>query len=134
MRHAPDFGEQTFRGSGRLEGRRAVITGRDSGIGRAVALAFAREGADVLISDLEEEERDAQEMLRVVRDAGAAGRRRLRARPAPRRPAGALIARRAAVRPSGRVGGLEHRLRAELGVVVRRDVAEAGEGAHVRPG
>jgi NAD(P)-dependent dehydrogenase (short-subunit alcohol dehydrogenase family) len=133
MRHAPDFGEQTYRGSGRLEGRRAVITGRDSGIGRAVALAFAREGADVLISHLEEE-RDAQETLRVVRDAGAAGRRRLRARPAPRRPAGALIARRAAVRPSGRVGGLEHRLRAELGVVVRRDVAEAGEGAHVRPG
>ena len=73
MRHAPDFGEQTYRGSGRLEGRRAVITGGDSGIGRAVALAFAREGADVLISHLEEEERDAQETLRVVRDARRTG-------------------------------------------------------------
>jgi NAD(P)-dependent dehydrogenase (short-subunit alcohol dehydrogenase family) len=73
MRHAPDFGEETYRGSGRLEGRRAVITGGDSGIGRAVALAFAREGADVLISHLEEEERDAQETLRVVHDAGRAG-------------------------------------------------------------
>ena len=73
MRQAPDFGEETYRGSGRLEGRRAVITGGDSGIGRAVALAFAREGADVLISHLEEEQRDADETLRVVRDAGRTG-------------------------------------------------------------
>jgi len=59
MRPTPDYGEETYRGSGRLEGRAAIVTGGDSGIGRAVALAFAREGADVLISYLEEEEPDA---------------------------------------------------------------------------
>jgi NAD(P)-dependent dehydrogenase (short-subunit alcohol dehydrogenase family) len=66
----PDHGEETYRGTGRLEGRKAVITGGDSGIGRAVALAFAREGADVLISYLEEEEKDAQETVRLVEEAG----------------------------------------------------------------
>jgi NAD(P)-dependent dehydrogenase (short-subunit alcohol dehydrogenase family) len=70
MQRQPDYGEDSYRGSGRLEGRKAVITGGDSGIGRAVALAFAREGADVVISYLEEEEQDAQETARVVRDAG----------------------------------------------------------------
>src|SRR4051812_47547163 len=70
MRTSPDFGEQTYRGSGRLEGRRAVITGGDSGIGRAVALAFAREGADVVLSFLEEEAEDARETARVVEAAG----------------------------------------------------------------
>src|SRR4051795_1409094 len=70
MSHAPDFGEETYRGSGRLEGRKAVVTGGDSGIGRAVALAFAREGADVAISYLEDEQRDADETARLVRDAG----------------------------------------------------------------
>ena len=70
MSQAPDFGEATYRGSGRLEGRKAVITGGDSGIGRAVALAFAREGADVAISYLEDEQSDADETARVVRDAG----------------------------------------------------------------
>ena len=65
----PDYGEETYRGSGRLEGKRAIITGGDSGIGRAVALAFAREGADVLISYLEEEP-DADETARVVEAAG----------------------------------------------------------------
>lgn len=64
-----DHGEQTYRGSGRLQGKKAVITGADSGIGRAVALAFAREGADVLISFLSEDE-DAKETARWVEDAG----------------------------------------------------------------
>ena len=67
---AADHGEDSYRGSGRLEGRRALITGGDSGIGRAVAIAFAREGADVAITYLPEEEEDAQETVRLVRDAG----------------------------------------------------------------
>ena len=66
----PDHGEKTYRGLGRLEGRKTVITGGDSGIGRAVALAFAREGADVLISYLPAEEDDARETVRLVEDAG----------------------------------------------------------------
>ena len=70
MREKPDHGEETYRGSGRLTGRKAVVTGGDSGIGRAVALAFAREGADVLISYLPEEEKDAQESVRLIEDAG----------------------------------------------------------------
>jgi hypothetical protein len=70
MREQPDHGEETYRGSGRLTGKRAIITGGDSGIGRAVAIAFAREGADVLISYLEAEEQDAQETARWVREAG----------------------------------------------------------------
>ena len=56
MKPLPDHGERSYKGSGRLKGKRAVITGGDSGIGRAVAIAYAREGADILISYLEEEE------------------------------------------------------------------------------
>jgi NAD(P)-dependent dehydrogenase (short-subunit alcohol dehydrogenase family) len=70
MATEPDHGEHTYQGTGRLTGRRALITGGDSGIGRAVAIAFAREGADVLISYLDEEEEDAQETARWVREAG----------------------------------------------------------------
>ncbi|GAA2251904.1 NAD(P)-dependent oxidoreductase [Streptomyces ruber] len=66
----PDHGEESYRGSGRLEGRKAVITGGDSGIGRAVAIAFAREGADVLFTHLDAEKDDAQETARWVEDAG----------------------------------------------------------------
>lgn len=64
-----DHGERSYTGSGRLEGKAAVITGGDSGIGRAVAIAFAREGADVLLSYLEEDD-DAQETARWVEEAG----------------------------------------------------------------
>ncbi len=69
MDPAPDHGEQSYRGTGRLAGKKAVITGGDSGIGRAVAIAYAREGADVLISYLNEDE-DAQETARWVEEAG----------------------------------------------------------------
>ena len=65
----PDHGEQTYVGSGRLTGRKALITGGDSGIGRAVAIAFAREGADVAISYLPEEEVDAQDTAEFIREA-----------------------------------------------------------------
>ena len=69
MQPRPDYGEESYRGSGRLQGKAAIITGGDSGIGRAVALAFAREGADVLISYLDEHE-DAQETVRIVEKEG----------------------------------------------------------------
>jgi hypothetical protein len=69
MTPRPDHGEESYRGSGRLTGKSAVITGGDSGIGRAVAIAFAREGADVLISYLSEHE-DAQDTARYVEEAG----------------------------------------------------------------
>jgi NAD(P)-dependent dehydrogenase (short-subunit alcohol dehydrogenase family) len=65
----PDHGEQSYRGSGRLAGKAAIVTGGDSGIGRAVAIAFAREGADVLIAYLDEHE-DARETAHWVEDAG----------------------------------------------------------------
>jgi NAD(P)-dependent dehydrogenase (short-subunit alcohol dehydrogenase family) len=69
MSPQPDFGDQSYRGLDRLTGRAALITGGDSGIGRAVALAFAREGADVAISYLNEHD-DARETQRVVEAAG----------------------------------------------------------------
>ncbi|MEA3118880.1 MAG: hypothetical protein QOI13_2150 [Paraburkholderia sp.] len=69
MRPQPDHGEKSYKGSGRLAGKAAIITGGDSGIGRAVAIAFAREGADVLISYLNEDD-DARETARWVEEAG----------------------------------------------------------------
>lgn len=70
MSPKPDYGADSYRGHGRLANKAALITGGDSGIGRAVALAFAREGADVLISYLSEEEQDARETARAVEAAG----------------------------------------------------------------
>jgi NAD(P)-dependent dehydrogenase (short-subunit alcohol dehydrogenase family) len=69
MQPVPDHGEKTYKGSGKLAGKKAVITGADSGIGRAVAIAFAREGADVLIAYLNEDE-DARETKKWVAEAG----------------------------------------------------------------
>jgi len=69
MEPRPDHGEQSYRGSGRLEGRAAIVTGGDSGIGRAVALAFAREGADVMISYLDEHD-EAEATKQLVEEAG----------------------------------------------------------------
>ncbi|QND23462.1 SDR family oxidoreductase (plasmid) [Rhizobium leguminosarum bv. viciae] len=65
----PDHGEESYRGADRLKGKRAIITGGDSGIGRAVAIAYAREGADLVISYLDEDE-DADETKRLVEQAG----------------------------------------------------------------
>lgn len=69
MKPVPDHGEKSYKGSGKLEGKVALITGADSGIGRAVAIAFAREGADIVISYLSEDE-DAQETASWVKKAG----------------------------------------------------------------
>ena len=69
MSPVPDCGEHSYEGHGRLKGKAAMITGGDSGIGRAVAIAYAREGADVVISYLEEDD-DAEDTARYVRAAG----------------------------------------------------------------
>jgi NAD(P)-dependent dehydrogenase (short-subunit alcohol dehydrogenase family) len=73
MTPRPDHGETSYRGSGKLVGRRALITGGDSGIGRAAAIAFAREGADVAISYLPAEEPDAKEVIALIQKAGRKG-------------------------------------------------------------
>ena len=73
MTPKPDHGEESYRGSGRLAGRKALITGGDSGMGRAAAIAFAREGADVAINYLPDEEPDAREVIALIRQAGRKG-------------------------------------------------------------
>src|ERR1700736_5688077 len=66
----PDHGETSYRGSGRLRGRRALITGGDSGMGRAAAIAYAREGADVAINYFPTEEPDAREVIQLIKAEG----------------------------------------------------------------
>jgi len=73
MTPRPDHGETSYRGSGRLLGRKALITGGDSGMGRAAAIAFAREGADVAINYLPAEEPDAKEVIALIKQAGRLG-------------------------------------------------------------
>ncbi|WP_129714846.1 SDR family oxidoreductase [Pedobacter sp. SYP-B3415] len=73
MQPIPDHGEESYKGSGRLKGRKALITGGDSGIGRAAAIAYAREGADVIINYLPEEQADADEVISHIQAAGVKG-------------------------------------------------------------
>jgi hypothetical protein len=73
MNPKPDHGETSYRGSGRLAGRKALITGGDSGMGRAAAIAYAREGADVAINYLPAEESDAREVIQLIKNAGRQG-------------------------------------------------------------
>jgi NAD(P)-dependent dehydrogenase (short-subunit alcohol dehydrogenase family) len=73
MTPKPDHGETSYRGSGRLAGRKALITGGDSGMGRAAAIAYAREGADVAINYLPAEEPDAREVIQLIKEAGRQG-------------------------------------------------------------
>jgi NAD(P)-dependent dehydrogenase (short-subunit alcohol dehydrogenase family) len=73
MNPRPDHGETSYRGSGRLNGRKALITGGDSGMGRAAAIAYAREGADVAINYLPAEEPDAREVIQLIKEAGRQG-------------------------------------------------------------
>jgi short chain dehydrogenase len=70
MEPRPDHGETSYKGSGRLKGRRALITGGDSGMGRAAAIAFAREGADVAINYFPTEEPDALEVVALIKAEG----------------------------------------------------------------
>lgn len=72
MAPRPDHGETSYRGSGRLAGRKALITGGDSGMGRAAAIAYAREGADVAINYFPTEEPDAREVIQLIKEAGRA--------------------------------------------------------------
>jgi NAD(P)-dependent dehydrogenase (short-subunit alcohol dehydrogenase family) len=101
MNPRPDHGEATYRGSGRLLGRKALITGGDSGIGRAAAIAFAREGADVAINYLAEEEEDAREVADLICDAGG------RAAPIPGDIRDEMFCKRLVDQAADELGGLD---------------------------
>src|SRR5580693_7246367 len=73
MEPPPDHGEKSYKGSGRLLGRKALITGGDSGMGCAAAIAFAREGADVAINHLAAEQEDADQVLALIQESGRKG-------------------------------------------------------------
>src|SRR4051812_35111165 len=70
MTPKPDHGEKSYKGLGRLKGRKALVTGADSGIGRATAIAYAREGADIVINYLSQEEADAKEVIELLKETG----------------------------------------------------------------
>ena len=70
MTQTPDCGEETYKGTGRLSGRKALVTGGDSGIGRGAAIAYAKEGADVAINYMKDEQADAEEVKKVIEEAG----------------------------------------------------------------
>lgn len=70
MKPVPDCGEESYKGNGRLQGRKALITGGDSGIGRAVAIAFAREGADIAVNYMKEEQKDAESLAKLLEKEG----------------------------------------------------------------
>lgn len=97
----PDHGEASYRGSGRLAGRKALITGGDSGMGRAAAIAYAREGADVAINYLPDEEPDAREVVALIRAAGR------KAVPLPGDLRDAAFCRRLVADALGQLGGLD---------------------------
>ena len=97
----PDHGETSYKGSGRLAGRKALITGGDSGMGRAAAIAFAREGADVAINYLPEEEADAREVVELIRAAGR------KAVPLPGDLRDAAFCRRLVADALSQLGGLD---------------------------
>ena len=101
MTPRPDHGERSYRGSGRLAGKRALITGGDSGIGRAAAIAYAREGADVAINYLPAEEADAREVIALIRAEG----RKVAAIPGDLRDEG--FCRKLVARAAEELGGLD---------------------------
>jgi NAD(P)-dependent dehydrogenase (short-subunit alcohol dehydrogenase family) len=101
MSPRPDHGESSYVGSGRLNGRKALITGGDSGMGRGAAIAFAREGADVAINYLPSEEEDAREVVDLIRQAGR------RAVPIPGDLRDAAFCRRLVSEAVGQLGGLD---------------------------
>jgi NAD(P)-dependent dehydrogenase (short-subunit alcohol dehydrogenase family) len=101
MTPRPDHGEASYAGSGRLAGRKALVTGGDSGIGRAVAIAFAREGADVAFGYLPEEEEDAREVVQLIRAAGR------KAVPLPGDIRNEAFCRKLVADAAGAMGGLD---------------------------